>query len=326
LAAVRPNRSEPQLRGDSRRVSLHPWRRPRRQSAGCARRLEDYPIASCKALTRKLDRIPKRIIQCGKAPADQQPLACQASAANARLLNPDYEYFFFDDPAIADFVKREFPEYVDVFARFPFPIQRVDFFRYLAVYRLGGFYLDLDVFLAKGLDPLTSHACVFPFEELTLSRHLREHHGLDWEIGNYAFGAAPNHPFLRAVIGNCIRSLEQPAWALELYRNIPAPFRGQFVVTNTTGPGLVTRTLAENRDLRGSVTVLFPHDVREPQSWHNFGDFGAHLMAASWRQTDGIVRRRLARLWETRARRRLTTESRALGATREGGWLISLPQ
>jgi hypothetical protein len=128
------------------------------------------------------------------------------------------------------------------------------------------------------------------------------------------------------VIGNCIRSLEQPAWALEMYRNIPVPFRGQFVVTNTTGPGLVTRTLAENRDLQGSVTVLFPHDVCEPRSWHHFGDYGAHLMAASWRQTDGIVRRRLARMWETRTRRRFMADSRDRGARREGGWLISLPR
>jgi mannosyltransferase OCH1-like enzyme len=326
LAAIRPDGAEPHLRGDSRRIPLHTWRRPRRESASRAGRPEDYPVASATALTHKLDKIPKRIIQCGKAPADQQPLACQASAVNARLLNPDYEYCFFDDAAIADFVKREFPEYLDAFARFPFPIQRVDFFRYLAVYRLGGFYLDLDVFLTKGLSPLTDHACVFPFEELTLSRHLRGCYDFDWEVGNYAFGAVPEHPFLKAVIGNCIRSLEQPAWALEMYRNIPAPFRGQFVVTNTTGPGLVTRTLAENRDLQGSVTVLFPHDVCEPRNWHHFGNFGAHLMAASWRHADGVVRRRLARMWESRTRRRFMTDSRARGARRDGGWLISLPQ
>ena len=41
---------------------------------------------------------------------------------------------------------------------------------------------------------------MFPFECLTLSRYLRERHGIDWQIGNYAFGATKGHPFLKAVI------------------------------------------------------------------------------------------------------------------------------
>jgi hypothetical protein len=111
-----------------------------------------------------------------------------------------------------------------------------------------------------------------------------------------------------------------------MYRNIPSPFRGQFVVTNTTGPGLVTRTLAENRHLRSAVTVLFPHDVREPATWHQFGAYGAHVMTASWRKSDGVIRRRLARLWETRTRKRFEIESQSRGPTRQGEWVIALPE
>src|SRR4030095_16438200 len=133
-------------------------------------------------------------------------------------------------------------------------------------------------------------------------------------------------PFILAVIKNCVRSLEEPAWALEMYRNIPSSFRGQFVVTNTTGPGMVTRTLAENRDLRSSVTVLFPKDVCEPMTWHRFGDYGAHLMGASWRPSDGCVSAPLAGMWETRTRREFLLDSQSRGPRREGEWLISLPE
>ena len=84
-------------------------------------------------------RIPKRIIQTGKHV--HQPLHNRAMMANIRLLNPDYEYLFFDDEGVRRFIEQESPQHREVFDSFRFPIQRYDFFRYLAVYRYGGFYL-----------------------------------------------------------------------------------------------------------------------------------------------------------------------------------------
>src|SRR4029077_5545531 len=135
-----------------------------------------------------------------------------------------------------------------------------DFFRYLAIYRLGGFYFDLDVILATDLSPLLPTGCVFPFEGLTLSRLLRSY-GMDWEIGNYAFGATPGHPFLEAVIENCVRAQKDPSWVKPMMRGLPFFFRDECLVLNTTGPGLLSRTLAENAELATTVTVLFPDDV-----------------------------------------------------------------
>ena len=113
---------------------------------------------------------------------------------------------FFDEARVQAFIDQEFPQYRVVFDSFRFPIQRYDFFRYLAVYRHGGFYFDLDVMLASGLSDLLEFGCVFPFEALTLNEFLRNHHNMDWEIGNYAFGAAAGHPFLEAIIENCVRA------------------------------------------------------------------------------------------------------------------------
>src|SRR5712672_3571230 len=153
--------------------------------------------------------IPKRIIQfwcTGNRPAKSLPLAAKAAVASLKCLNPDFEYLFFDDEKVREFVQNEFPEYRSVFDSFGLDVQRYDFFRYLAIFRLGGFYFDLDVFLAQGLEKLLSHDCVFPFEELTLNRFLRSEYNMDWEVGNYAFGAAANHPFIGAIIENCVRA------------------------------------------------------------------------------------------------------------------------
>jgi hypothetical protein len=267
--------------------------------------------------------IPKRIIHIYCAPAgqsDELPLICRAAVANAKLLHPEFEHVLFDRARMTAFLDCEFPQYREVMGRFPHPIQQFDFFRYLAVYRLGGFYFDLDVFLACRLDPLLDLGCVFPFEELTISRFLRDEYGIDWEMANYGFGAAPGDPFIGAVIDNCVRGLQDPLWAAQMMRGIPRWFQGQFFAPVTTGPGMVSRTFAENRELRSNVTVLFPADVSDASTWRCFGDFGVHLMQASWRKRDGFIRSRLARMWEARRRNFLETKSRALGPHRIGDW------
>jgi mannosyltransferase OCH1-like enzyme len=259
--------------------------------------------------------IPKRIIQTGKE--GQLPVLLRAAVSNVKLLNPDFEYLFFNDEQVEAFFKHEFPEYRETIESFQFPIQKFDFFRYLAIYRYGGFYLDLDVFLASNLSPLLDCGCVFSFEDLNMSRYLRRCHGMDWAVGNYAFGAAPGHPFLKAIIENCVRAQKDPGWVEPMLRDIPRLFRPEFLVLNTTGPTLVSRTLAENPALAETVTVLFPDDVCEKRNRHHFGSYGVHLMNASWRKHYNWTLRRLASMWEVWTYHQLLKESRKLGKTRQ---------
>lgn len=258
--------------------------------------------------------IPKRIIQTGKT--KQLSISARAAVVNVKALNPDFEHCYFDDQEVAAFVATEFPEHKETFDTFPYRIQKYDFFRYLAVFRLGGFYFDLDVYFAEGLQALTQRACVFPFEELTISRHLRRRHNVDWEIGNFGFGAAPGHPFLGAVIENCVKAHRDPSWVEPMMSGIPRPFRNDFYVLNTTGPGMLSRTLAENPSLARQVSVLFPADVCDRRTWHHFGQYGVHAMEGTWRSSGGFFKRKLSNLWESRIRKRYLEESQRLGKTR----------
>jgi hypothetical protein len=259
-------------------------------------------------------KIPKRIIQTGREV--DQPLRIRAMVMNLKLLNPDFEYLFFDESAVQSFVNQEFPQYREVFDSFRYPIQRYDFFRYLAVYRLGGFYFDLDVLLAEPLTSLLEFSCVFPFEGLTLSRLLRTQYNMDWEIGNYGFGAAVGHPFLAKVIENCIRGQKDPNWVKPMMKGVPLLSRIEYVILHATGPGVISRTLAENPDLAKTVKVLFPDDVCDVKNWNRFGEFGIHFMEGSWRLRKNQVLRRIEQLLEIREIQRLLRESRKLGKTR----------
>jgi len=236
---------------------------------------------------------------------------------NVRLLHPEYEYVFFDDAHVEAFIQEQCTEWRDAFRSFRFRIQRYDFFRYVAVYHYGGFYLDVDVFLAEALTPLTSMECVFPFEELTDSQFLWDRFQMDWQIGNYAFGAEPGHPFLAAVIDNCLRATRDASWVRPMMKWTPRPFYDEAYILNTTGPGLVSRTLAESQTLADRVNILFPDDVRDPRNWHHFGEFGVHEMVGSWRQRDSVLSLRLRRLWEGWRYRRTLANSRSRGKTRD---------
>jgi hypothetical protein len=223
--------------------------------------------------------IPKRIIQIGKD--INLPLRNRAAVTTIRLLNPDYEYLFFDNLHQREFVEREFPQYLTVFDSFRFVIQRCDFFRYLAVYRYGGFYFDPDVLLASGLSDLLEHGCVFPFEALTISKFLRDDLGMDWLIGNYAFGAAPGHVFLEAVIENCVRGQRDTKWVKPMMRGSPPLMHNEFFILNSTGPGLVSRTLAD--------------DVCDVSNcWNRFGNWGVHLADSSWRENRSFVHQKFS--------------------------------
>jgi hypothetical protein len=260
------------------------------------------------------EKIPRRIIQTDKS--RDLPLLARAATMNLRLLNPDFEYLFFDDAQVEEFIDAEFPQYRPVVESFPVRIQRYDLFRYLAVYRFGGFYFDTDVFLASPLEDLLQVGCVFAFEHLGINRFLSKEYGMDWEVGNYAFGAAAGHPFLKAIIKNCVRAQQHPEWAETMLKSIPRMFRSEHFVLATTGPGLVSRTLAEYPGASEQVKVLFPEDVCDRNSWHCFGAYGVHLLVGSWRRREGLVRRVLHRNWESWTRKALLKESLKRGGKR----------
>jgi inositol phosphorylceramide mannosyltransferase catalytic subunit len=272
-------------------------------------------------------KIPRRIVQVwgslsAMSPVSATekradlPLSAKAASVNLRLLNPDFEYLFFDDCRIDQLIDAEFPQYRPVFDAFPKRIQRFDFFRYLAVYHFGGFYFDTDVYLARGLEDLLDFGCVFPFEHLSMHRFLYDEYGMDWEIGNYAFGAAAGHPFLEAVINNVVRAQQNPEWPEAMLKSIPRMFRSDYVVLDTTGPGLVSRTLAEYPGAGEQVKVLFPEDVCDEKNWFRFGDHGVHLQVSSWRKREPLLRRVLHRHWMSATRKALLRESVKRGATR----------
>ena len=111
--------------------------------------------------------IPKIIIQTWKNKT--LPDKCINYVQSVKEKNPDYEYLFFDDEGIESFLKTEYPHYYETYKKLPIKIQKIDFFRYIAVYHFGGFYLDLDMFCLKSFDELLQYEIIFPVDDIVPS-------------------------------------------------------------------------------------------------------------------------------------------------------------
>ena len=127
--------------------------------------------------------------------------------------NPSWEYRFYDDDDIEQFIKRSFPPAIyQAYSRInpAYGAARADFFRYLLIFRVGGVYLDIKSTALLPLDEV-----VLPDDEYILSHwpnqkgEAFEGWGLDGvehfpplgEFQNWHIAARPEHPFLHHVVG-----------------------------------------------------------------------------------------------------------------------------
>lgn len=114
---------------------------------------------------------------------------------------PNWQYIMWNDDMIFEFVDKEYPEYSDMFRRFPFDVQRWDAARYLILYKMGGMYIDTDYESVKSLECfLDGKSCCFSMEPDThvySHKHLHEH-----VFNNALIYSKPGNWFLKKIIDN----------------------------------------------------------------------------------------------------------------------------
>ena len=120
-----------------------------------------------------------------------------------RELNPGWEIRFYDDEACLNFVKQEFPEYLEAYLTLPKSVERSDFFRYMIIYKYGGVYTDIDTECKAPLDavllPTDTMVVGWEYESETQESALDHHYVRANQILQWTFMAAPGHPVLREV-------------------------------------------------------------------------------------------------------------------------------
>jgi mannosyltransferase OCH1-like enzyme len=224
------------------------------------------------------NRIPKRIIQVWKTWSEKSPQMFSSYVESIKKVNPGYEYMFFKDNQINQFLEQNYPEYYDTFLKLPLNIQKVDFFRYIAIYHYGGFYFDLDVKGVQPLDNLLENRCVFPVDEIITKEMCKLERfkkfcdkDINFLLGQYAFGAAPGDPFIKLVIDKIHMNINS-------YIHYFIPNSDDYVY-KTTGPDFITNVYSgyKNKD---DIKILH-YDKRQC-----FGKYATHDYVGTWKDNN----------------------------------------
>ena len=158
----------------------------------------------------KIDqKIPKIIIQTYKK--NKLPYYYEKIVNNNLELNPDYEYMFFNDNECLEFIENNYDKRtLDAYKKInpKYGACKADFFRYCAMYKYGGVYLDIKSKINESLDNLIKKD-----DEFILSHWKKnpwsKYVGLEkGEFQNWHILCIPKHPFLKEVINDIIINIE----------------------------------------------------------------------------------------------------------------------
>lgn len=237
--------------------------------------------------------IPKIIIQTWKT--DDLPQREQAFADGWKRLNPGFDYRLFDDAACEGLIADAAPEFLPDYRAFPFPVMRADFFRYAAIWALGGVYADVDMECLRPIAPLLElgDAILSVEVSLTAARQRELGYARPYQIANCVFAARPRHPFMRAAMERCI----------ELARARSGIERRD--IEDITGPRMLTRLFYESPPAGVAVLrqIFLMPPRHYPAVWPIGGNFHArHHFLGSWKEhrPASLRRRWIERdLWPT---------------------------
>ena len=159
---------------------------------------------------------------------------------------PDFHYLLWNDDDNRKVVQAFFPQYLEVFDRFPLDIYRIDFARNLFLKKWGGVYVDMDF------------VCYRSFYDLLDSERpsLLESGADDEVIQNSMMASPPDHPFWDAVAENSIQFFYENEDRIMANREEDIPE----MVKGCTGPFNLTKTFEQ---VGGGVKVL-PRDKFNP--------------------------------------------------------------
>jgi inositol phosphorylceramide mannosyltransferase catalytic subunit len=192
--------------------------------------------------------------------------------------HPSWSHRFYDDAAIHAFMVKRAPTWLPTFDALPSMIQRVDFFRYLAVYIDGGMYADVDMISYRSSEPLLAgQACVLAIEN-HISPWLQQRLGYKrpWQLANFVFAASPGHPLLEALLE-------------DIARHAATPVLSDHHLQEITGPRLLTKIAYELApETRGPIKVLPQINWNPPSVYPRIGPldqriYARHVCLGSWR-------------------------------------------
>lgn len=224
------------------------------------------------------------------------PTEIQENIDKLKALNPDWEFRFYDDDDIEQYIRRHYPSLITTYQKISpsYGVAKADLFRYLVIYHDGGIYLDIkssaDIPFNELILPddryLLSHWLNGPgqvHEAIGFHRCIPHTHG---EFQQWHVIATSGHPFLKAVIENVCNNIH--------HYNPVLHDTGGWGVVNLTGPIAYTLAISKylhhhpHRIVRSNQALGLVYSLYEVKNLgHNHH---SHSKTHYTRQTDSIIK------------------------------------
>ncbi|WP_312419068.1 glycosyltransferase [Epilithonimonas sp.] len=176
--------------------------------------------------------IPKNIFQTFKT--KKLPWITRFYIWRMRKQNPDWNYEFYDDNRILEFIEKEFPsEYLKAYKSLTIGAAKADFFRYAIIFKKGGLYLDIDSYAHTSFDKFIRNDDV----------SIISNEGNPGLYCQWALISDKNHPFYRLTMEKMLNNIQTHRYPHDVH--------------STTGPAVYTEAVNEVIENDKNVSYRF---------------------------------------------------------------------
>jgi alpha 1,6-mannosyltransferase len=205
-------------------------------------------------------------------------------------MNEGYKYLFWDDSDVMALIRFSYPHLLSLFNELQITVMRADLFRYLVVYKFGGFYADVDTLCLKPLDTwvteqntltelngknVTSKSGkvlgIFGIETDLLYVHKNEPgrrlenmiFSHPAQMSQWAFASAPETDFMRDIVANTTQNLMYYLSLSDEDANELKSTLNLMLVIKLTGPEVPTKVVHDHLTARSGVVWSELTSLRE---------------------------------------------------------------
>ncbi len=196
--------------------------------------------------------------------------------ATWRLQNPRWCYLIWNEKLAKEFMKKKFPEFLELFNHYKYHIQRVDALRYFILYEYGGWYADMDMDCLKPLDEARKY---YPYNLYLVET---PNTAMGTKVSNLLMFSTPKHLFWKKLFIELEKSKES-TWFLTKH----------IEVMYSTGPCFLNRVYSKYQfGMRISTLpsrYFNPHGLSNDVFVPPKDLFTLHIGAGSWENSDSKV-------------------------------------
>jgi mannosyltransferase OCH1-like enzyme len=144
-----------------------------------------------------METIPKIIHQIWSGIDEPLPEHFRLLGETWKEQYPSWQYEFWDNEKMNNFVQKHYPEYVEAYNKFKYNVQRWDAIRYLILDKTGGMYVDFDYESLLPIDNLLENkTCCFAMEPQSHCRIFNR----EVMFNNALMACVPGHPFMKKIV------------------------------------------------------------------------------------------------------------------------------